>query len=363
MNSTPPLVLVTGGLGFIGSHTVVALAEAGFRSLIVDDLSNSSLAVLEALEPLCQYPPILQVGDVRDSDLIGALLQGYTPCCAIHFAGLKAVGESVAMPIDYYSVNVGGTIALMKAMQQHGLRKLVFSSSATVYGKPQVVPIPEDHPLDPQSPYGHSKRMAEQVIADACAADEHWSAACLRYFNPAGAHPSGSIGELPRGIPNNLMPYVSQVATRRRKELQVFGSDYQTPDGTGVRDYLHVMDLAEAHVRALAAVNDRRGMRVFNLGTGRGYSVLEVIREYERVNTVRIPYCLAPRRPGDVDACVADPTLAGRDLGWHAKRCLADMCRDAARFERVHDLQQRSQEPVEPQWTPSTRPVRATASR
>ncbi|MET1161721.1 MAG: UDP-glucose 4-epimerase GalE [Pseudoxanthomonas sp.] len=335
MSSAAPTVLVTGGLGFIGSHTVVELAEAGFRSVIVDDLSNSSLDVLDRLASLCRLAPVFQRGDVRDADLLRSLLLEHPVDCAVHFAGLKAVGESVRIPLDYYSVNVGGTVSLMNALQERGVPKLVFSSSATVYGNPDAVPIPETHRLAPRSPYGRSKLMAEQVIQDACASDDRWSAVCLRYFNPAGAHPSALLGERPSGVPNNLMPYISQVGTGEREQLEIYGADYATSDGTGVRDYVHVVDLAQAHVRAITRVLRERGFEACNLGTGRGYSVFEVVRAYERANGVRIPYRMRARRDGDVDACVADPTQAAHQLGWRAVRSLDDMCRDAARFEQA----------------------------
>lgn len=329
-------MLVTGGLGYIGSHTVVELAEAGFRSLILDDLSNSSFDVLDKLNALSRFPPLLQRGDVRDTGLLRRLLLQHPVDCAVHFAGLKAVGESVRQPLDYYSVNTGGTVSLMKALQEASIPRLVFSSSATVYGHATITPIPESHPVAPENPYGRSKLMAEQVIQDACRANPDWSAICLRYFNPAGAHPSGRLGEKPSGTPNNLMPYISQVGSGERPVLEVFGTDYPTSDGTGVRDYVHVVDLAQAHARAISRVLLEPGFQLCNLGTGRGFSVLEVVKAYEKANGLRIPFRVRARRDGDVAVSVADPSLAAAKLGWRSVHSLDDMCRDAARFERIN---------------------------
>lgn len=336
MSSAPPLMLVTGGLGYIGSHTVVELAQAGFRSLILDNLSNSSFDVLDRLGALCRFPPLFQRGDVRDTPVLKRMLLEHPVSCAVHFAGLKAVGESVEQPLDYYSVNVAGTVSLMMALEAAASPRLVFSSSATVYGHPHLTPIPESHPVAPENPYGRSKLMAEQVMQDACRANSAWSVMCLRYFNPAGAHPSGRLGERPSGTPNNLMPYISQVGSGERAMLDVFGTDYPTSDGTGVRDYVHVVDLAQAHVRAITRISLEPGFQVCNLGTGRGYSVLEVVKAYEKANDVRIPFRARARREGDVAISVADPSLAAAKLGWRSVHSLDDMCRDAARFERVH---------------------------
>lgn len=337
-----PAILVTGGLGYIGSHTVVALSEAGYRVVIVDNLSNSSIEVLDRIEQLCTSSPATYCGDVRDLSLLGTVLERNPVQCAIHFAGLKAVGESVQVPLEYYDVNVNGTLILLRALEASGVRRVVFSSSATVYGDPAVVPVGEDQPTAPASPYGRSKRAAEDILADACGSDPRWGVACLRYFNPAGAHPSGTIGERPNGTPNNLMPYISQVAAGTRASLRVFGSDYPTPDGTGVRDYVHVMDLADAHVRAVQRVLRSPGFEVLNIGTGRGYSVLEVVQAYERAHGGRIPYELAPRRAGDIASCFADVSLAEARLGWRAQRTLDDMCRDAAHFEAARAERERA---------------------
>ena len=330
-----PAVLVTGGLGYIGSHTVVALAGAGYRVVVVDVFSNSSIDVLAPMEALCGTSVATYCGDVRDRGFLATVLGRNPVTCAVHFAGRKAVGESVRMPLEYHDVNVQGTLTLARALEASGVRRLVFSSSATVYGEPTVAPTPETHPLAPTNPYGRSKRAAEELLADLCVADARWGAISLRYFNPAGAHPSGTIGERPQGVPDNLMPYIAQVADGERDALRVFGDDYPTPDGTGVRDYIHVVDLADAHVRAVSRVLARPGCEAINLGSGRGHSVLEVVRAYERANDVRIRYEIAPRRPGDVPRYLADATLAGELLDWRATRGIDDMCRDAARFQRM----------------------------
>ena len=337
-----PAILVTGGLGYIGSHTVVALSEAGYRVVIVDNLSNSSIEVLDRIEQLCTSSPATYCGDVRDLALLNTVLERNPVQCAIHFAGLKAVGESVQVPLEYYDVNVNGTLILLRALEVAGVRRVVFSSSATVYGDPAMVPVAEDQPTAPASPYGRTKRAAEDVLADACGSDPRWGVACLRYFNPAGAHPSGTIGERPNGTPNNLMPYVSQVAAGTRACVRVFGSDYPTPDGTGVRDYVHVMDLADAHVRAVERVLQSPGFEVLNIGTGRGYSVLEVLAAYERAHGAPIRHELAPRRAGDVASCYADVARAEARLGWRAQRTLDDMCRDAANFESTRAERERA---------------------
>lgn len=331
-----PGVLVTGGLGYIGSHTVVALAEAGYRVVVVDDLSNSSIDVLAPLEALCGRSVPTYCGDVRDREFLALVLARNPVACAVHFAGLKAVGDSVRMPFDYYDVNINGTLTLARALASAGVRRMVFSSSATVYGDPAVAPTPETHPLAPANPYGRTKRDAEELLADLCASDPEWGAISLRYFNPAGAHPSGTIGERPQGVPNNLLPFIAQVASGERPVLCVFGDDYPTPDGTGVRDYVHVADLADAHVSAVARVLSQPGNEVINLGSGRGYSVLDVVRAYERANEVRIQFEIVSRRPGDVARYLANPARAEQLLDWRATRGIDDMCRDAARFQRMH---------------------------
>jgi UDP-glucose 4-epimerase len=327
-------ILVTGGLGYIGSHTCVALAQAGFRLAVVDNLCNSRLAVLERIRELAGGADIeFQRADLRDYASVERIFSAHRVETVIHFAGLKAVGESVAQPLEYYDNNLGGTLSLLRAMARHGVRRIVFSSSATVYGTPLRVPIDEAHPLAPQSPYGRSKRMIEEFLGDEAAADAGFLHATLRYFNPVGAHPSGRIGEDPRGAPNNLFPYLTQVAVGRLPTLRIFGSDYATPDGTGVRDYIHIMDLAAGHLAALRFLQERRRSIVANLGTGRGYSVLEAVRSFERATGRSVPIEMADRRPGDVAECYADPSLAARELGWRATSGIEEMCRDAWRWQ------------------------------
>lgn len=327
-------ILVTGGLGYIASHVIVALSEAGYRSVVVDNLVNSSVDALDALESVCAHEPIFYFGDVRDRDLLSSILGRHRIECCVHAAGLKAVAESVSNPLDYYSANVAGAISLLQALQKRDCFRIVFSSSATVYGNPQRLPIPETHPIAPINPYGRSKAMAEQVMSDLCASDERWSACCLRYFNPAGAHPGGLIGERPNGVPNNLMPYVAQVAGGRREKLSIFGNDYATRDGTGVRDYIHVMDLAEAHVRAVERTLRHNGWEAINLGSGSGYSVLEIVQAYRAASGHPIPHEFVARREGDVASCYADVARAGQALDWRATRGIDQMCEDAYRFEK-----------------------------
>ncbi len=323
--------LVTGGLGYIGSHTCVELLEAGHRVTVVDNLSNSKLAVLDRIAEICGQRPAFVHADVRDRQAMAKALEGCT--AVIHFAGLKAVGESVAMPLKYYSNNVEGSIALFEAMAETGVKTVVFSSSATVYGDPQTVPISESAPLSSTNPYGRSKLMIEDMLRDVAAADAEWRIALLRYFNPVGAHVSGRIGEDPNGIPNNLMPYVAQVAVGKLECLSVFGDDYPTPDGTGVRDYIHVVDLAKGHLAALAALEKNGGLLTVNLGTGRGYSVLEMVKAFELASGRPVAYRIAPRRAGDIAQCYANPELARDLLDWHAEKDLADMCIDAWRWQ------------------------------
>lgn len=331
------MILVTGGLGYIGSHTCVVLAEAGHELLIVDNLANAKLAVLERIRGLAPGRRIeFERLDVRDRPAMERLLGRQRIDAVVHFAGLKAVGESVDKPVLYYENNVGGTLALLEAMRAHELRRLVFSSSATVYGDPERLPLTETHPLRPANPYGRTKLMVEQILGDCAAADRQFVFAALRYFNPAGAHASGRIGEDPRGIPNNLFPYIARVATGGLRKLNVWGSDYATPDGTGVRDYLHVMDLARGHLAALEYLAKRRSCITANLGTGRGYSVLEAVRAFERASQKKIALEMAPRRPGDVAQCYADPSLAARELGWRAELDLDAMCRDAWRWQAAN---------------------------
>jgi len=329
-----PLVLLTGAAGYIGSHTWLALAQAGFRVIGVDDFSNSSPRVLERLETLLGHAPLFERLDVCDRAALASLFERHRIDACVHFAAAKAVGESVADPLRYYANNLGGLVAVCAAMCSAGATRFVFSSSATVYGASQRVPIPEDTPVAATNPYGHTKAMAEQILADLGLADARWQTACLRYFNPVGAHDSGLIGEDPRGTPNNLMPYVAQVAAGTRARLQVFGGDYATPDGTGVRDYIHVCDLAEGHVAALRQLFDSPASFTVNLGSGTGHSVLEVVRAYERASGRTIAYDIVARRPGDVAVSVADPALALQRLGWRTHHDLDRMCADSWRWQQ-----------------------------
>jgi len=324
------VILVTGGAGYIGSHTCAALAAVGQPFVILDNFSNAQHSVIERLERVVGAKVQLVEGDVADAELVGRLLRDHRVTAVMHFAAHKAVGESVEQPLRYYQNNVGGTVALLQAMQQAEVGMLVFSSSATVYGDPASVPITENFPLAATNPYGWTKLMMEQVLADVVASQpDFWRVARLRYFNPVGAHASGLIGEDPLGVPNNLMPYVAQVASGQRPHLNVWGSDYPTPDGTGVRDYIHVMDLAEGHVSALRHLQDHAGLLTVNLGTGRGISVLEMVAAFEKASGRRIPLQIGPRRAGDVAQCWADPSLAQNLLGWQAKAGLQEICRDA----------------------------------
>ncbi|CUA86610.1 UDP-glucose-4-epimerase GalE [Gulbenkiania indica] len=325
-------ILVTGAAGYIGSHTTLTLLKAGYDVVAVDNFCNSKPASLERVARLAGREAELHRADIRDRTAMDAILAAHDVDAVIHFAALKAVGESVEKPLLYYENNVAGTLVLLEAMRAAGVRRLVFSSSATVYGLTDRLPITEDTPLAPTNPYGRSKRMMEDILTDVAASEPGWQVALLRYFNPVGAHESGQIGEDPNGIPNNLMPFISQVAVGQRPELQVFGNDYPTPDGTGVRDYIHVMDLAEAHVAALAALPDN-GALPLNLGTGRGYSVLELVETFSRVSGRQVPYRIAPRRPGDVAACYADPAAAEARLGWKAQSDLETMCADTWRWQ------------------------------
>jgi UDP-glucose 4-epimerase len=324
-----PKVLLTGATGYIGSHTWIALEEAGFEVVGIDDFSNSSPRVLERLAKLLTRPPQFERADVCDRQAVAGLITRHGVDATVHFAALKAVGESVVRPLEYYRVNVGGLISVCEAMLAAGVTRFVLSGSATVYGDPQTLPIREDAPLHATNPYGQTKLFSEQILADVRVANPSWQNAVLRYFNPVGAHESGLIGEDPRGPPNNLMPYVAQVAIGRRPRLRVFGSDYPTPDGTGVRDYIHVQDLAAGHVAALRRLMNSPDSFTVNLGTGSGHSVLEVIRAYEAACGRAIPYDIVPRRPGDVAACYADPSASRELLGWSASRDLSQMCVDS----------------------------------
>ena len=331
---TAPRVLLTGATGFIASHTWLALLAAGFRVVGLDDFSNSSPEVLNRLKTLCGSTPDFVRADVRDARALDAVFAGERIDAVVHFAAFKAVGESAAKPLAYYANNIGGLLALGEAMERHGCKTLVFSSSATVYGKPERLPIREDAALSATNPYGATKLMSEDILRDLLRADPRWTIALLRYFNPVGAHESGLIGEDPRGVPNNLLPFVAQVAVGRRAHLQVFGKDYDTPDGTGVRDYIHVLDLASGHVAALRYLLAQRRSITANLGTGRGYSVLEVVRAFERASGRQVPIQFAPRRPGDIDASYADASLARELLGWQTTRDLAAMCADSWRWQQ-----------------------------
>ena len=326
-------ILLTGATGYIASHTWLALQAAGFQVVGVDNFSNSSPEVLNRLRSLSGQAPVFEQADVCDGAALHSIFSRHAVDAVVHFAAFKAVGESTAQPLAYYGNNLGGLVAVCSAMRAHGCRRMVFSSSATVYGDPASLPIREDFPLSATNPYGQTKLMGEAILRDVGASDPAWQTACLRYFNPVGAHASGLIGEDPRGTPNNLMPYVAQVAIGRRARLSVYGNDYPTPDGTGVRDYIHVEDLAEGHVAALRRLLDAPGSVTVNLGTGRGYSVLELVAAYARASGRAVPYDIVPRRPGDVAACYADPALARTALGWQARHDLERMCADSWRWQ------------------------------
>ncbi len=329
-------VLLTGGTGYIGSHTCVRLIELGLRPVLLDNFANSKRAVLDRIERVTGVRPPFFEADIRDRARLDAVLAAQPIDAVIHFAGLKAVGESVQQPLAYYDNNVHGTCVLLEALQAAGVRTMIFSSSATVYGDARTMPIAEDTPTQATNPYGRSKLMIEEILRDLAVAQPEWSITLLRYFNPVGAHPSGAMGEDPQGIPNNLVPYIAQVAVGRRDRLTVFGDDYPTPDGTGVRDYIHVLDLAEGHVAALQHGHRHPGVHVYNLGTGQGYSVLEVLRAFERACGRELPHAVAPRRAGDVASCWADPERAWRELGWRAERSLDRMCEDVWRWQSAN---------------------------
>ncbi|MBQ3911949.1 MAG: UDP-glucose 4-epimerase GalE [Lachnospiraceae bacterium] len=323
-------ILVTGGAGYIGSHTVVELYNAGYEAVIVDNLCNSSRESLKRVEELTGKQIKFYEADIRDRQAMDRIFEENKIDSVIHFAGLKAVGESTVKPIEYYDNNIGGTLTLVQSMRDHGVKNIVFSSSATVYGDPAFVPITEECPKGVcTNPYGWTKSMLEQILTDMQKADKEWNVILLRYFNPIGAHKSGRIGENPNGIPNNLMPYITQVAIGKLDHLSVFGNDYKTHDGTGVRDYIHVVDLALGHVKAIKKLADNPGTRVYNLGTGVGYSVLDLVNAFEKVTGVKVPYVITARRPGDIDACYSDATRAKEELGWEAQYGIEDMCRDA----------------------------------
>ncbi len=327
------IVLVTGGAGYIGSHTCVQLLEAGHEVVVVDNFSNSKPLCLERVSEITGKSLSVHDADIRDEAALEAIFGAKPVDLVIHFAGLKAVGESVAKPLEYYDNNVSGTLALLRVMGRHDVRDIIFSSSATVYGVPEVVPIDEGAALSATNPYGQTKLTIEEILKDLQRSDPRWSVTLLRYFNPVGAHPSGLIGEDPKGIPNNLVPYIAQVAVGKRERLMVFGDDYDTPDGTGVRDYIHVEDLASGHLAALDAHAEDPGVHIYNLGTGRGISVLEMLASFERACGRALPYEIAPRRPGDVATCFADSSLAAEKLAWRATRGLAEMTADAWRWQ------------------------------
>ena len=327
-------ILLTGGAGFIGSHTIVELDNAGYEVVVVDNFVNSKKESLERVAQIIGKQVPYYKADIRDREALEAVFSEHQFDAVIHFAGLKAVGESVAKPLEYYENNMSGTFVLLDVMRTHGCKNIIFSSSATVYGDPAIIPITEECPKGQcTNPYGQTKSMLEEVLKDVQRADTEWNVVLLRYFNPIGAHASGLIGENPNGIPNNLMPYITQTAIGIRKELGVFGNDYDTPDGTGVRDYIHVVDLALGHVAALKAIERKCGLAVYNLGTGHGYSVLDVVKAFEKANGLHVPYKIMPRRPGDIATCYCDPSKAKQELSWEAKYGIEDMCRDSWRFQ------------------------------
>lgn len=327
-------ILVTGGAGFIGSHATVVLQQAGYHVVILDNLCNSARSVVDRIERITGVQPALIEGDIRDAQTLDSVFANHNISAVMHFAGLKAVGESTQIPLSYYDNNINGSVQLLSAMQRAGVRTFIFSSSATVYGEPSILPIPEHHSRSATNPYGHTKLVVEDILESLYQSEPGWRIARLRYFNPVGAHPSGLIGEAPQGVPNNLMPYVAQVATGQREKLHVFGNDYDTPDGTGVRDYIHVMDLAEGHLAALryceAAQQD---ILTVNLGTGEGYSVLDMVRAFEAASGRPVAYEITSRRAGDIASCWADTTLAKQKLGWKANKGIKEMCEDAWQWE------------------------------
>ena len=328
-------VLVTGGAGYIGSHTCVELLNSGYGVVVIDNLCNSSAESLNRVQQITGKRLKFYEGDVRDAELLRKIFRENEIGCVIHFAGLKAVGESVSIPWKYYDNNLNSTLVLTKVMEEAGMQNLIFSSSATVYTADNEMPLRETSRTgNCTNPYGWTKYMTEQILSGMSVADDKWSIVLLRYFNPIGAHESGRIGEDPRGIPNNLMPFVTQVAVGRREKLNVFGNDYDTPDGTGVRDYIHVVDLAKGHVAAVKYAAEHRGCEVFNLGTGCGYSVLDMVKTFQQVNDVPVPYAIAPRRPGDIATCYADPAKSREVLGWQAEKGLEDMCRDSWNWQK-----------------------------
>lgn len=328
-------ILVTGGAGYIGSHTVVELQNAGHEVTVLDNLCNSSEKSLQRVEEITGKKVLFYQADIRDREKLEQIFSGNRFDAVIHFAGLKAVGESVRKPWEYYENNVAGTLTLLDVMRKHGVKNIIFSSSSTVYGIPETVPITEQCPKGQcTNPYGWTKSMLEQILTDVQKADPEWNVVLLRYFNPIGAHKSGKIGENPNGIPNNLMPYITQVAVGKLKELGIFGDDYDTPDGTGVRDYIHVVDLADGHVKALKKIREKAGLCIYNLGTGTGYSVLDIVKNFEKATGVKIPYVIKPRRAGDIASCYADASKAKRELGWEARYGIGEMCADSWNWQK-----------------------------
>jgi UDP-glucose 4-epimerase len=331
-------ILVTGGAGYIGSHTCVELLNAGYEVVVIDNLCNSSKEALTRVEKITEKKIKFYEADLLNKDMVTKIFEQEAIDAVIHFAGLKAVGESVEKPLEYYYNNLTGTLILCEVMRKHGVNKIIFSSSATVYGNPQEVPITEECPVgDVTNPYGRTKLMLEQILRDIYLSDRRWNIICLRYFNPIGAHESGLIGENPRGIPNNLVPYITQVAVGRLEYLRVFGNDYDTPDGTGIRDYIHVVDLAKGHVKAIGRLYEEEGgYFIYNLGTGKGYSVLQIVKAFERACDKPIPYVFQPRRAGDIPVCYSDASKAWEELGWRAEKNLEDMCWDSIRWQRMN---------------------------
>ena len=328
-------ILVTGGAGFIGTHTLIELDAAGHEMVVVDNLINSKRESLRRVAQIIGKKIPFYQTDIRDREGLNKVFEDHSFDCCIHFAGLKAVGESVQKPLEYYENNMNGTFTLLDAMRNHGCKNIIFSSSATVYGNPAVIPITEECPKGYcTNPYGQTKSMLEEVLTDVQKADPEWNVVLLRYFNPIGAHPSGLIGENPNGIPNNLMPYITQVAIGKRERLGVFGNDYDTPDGTGVRDYIHVVDLAKGHVCAIKAIERKCGLAIYNLGTGHGYSVLDVVKAFEKVNGVAVPYTIMPRRAGDIATCYSTSEKAAKELGWKAQYGIEEMCRDSWNWQK-----------------------------
>ncbi len=327
-------VLVTGGAGYIGSHTVVQLLEAGYSVIVFDNLVNSSEESLKRVEKITGKSVTFYKGDLLDKEAVRNVFKEHKIDSVIHFAGLKAVGESVAKPLYYYHNNITGTLILCEVMNEFNVKNIVFSSSATVYGDPEIIPITEESRLSATNPYGRTKLMLEEILKDFNVADKTFNVAILRYFNPIGAHESGIIGEDPNGIPNNLVPFISQVAVGKRSELAVYGNDYNTPDGTGVRDYIHVVDLANGHIKALEKLETKPGVVIYNLGTGKGYSVLEVVEAFKKASGIDIPYVIKDRRPGDIATCYAEPSFAFKELGWKATKNIEDMCKDTWRWQK-----------------------------